>query len=348
MRYETKQQPVGRRAILGGIVGTAASALLAACGGASENNKTATVNANAPKGTTVAPTAAPSTAPAASASSGGTAMTGRQITVAATTTQIQDFVKNVGGNRVTVAGILKPNVDPHNYEPTVSDVNSIAKADVIFVHGVGLDSWIGKTITNANAKAPVVTTTDGVNIRKGDENEPQGDPHVWFDPTNVQMMVMNIASGLTMVDSAGASVYQQNANAYAAQLTQMDMQVQDIYNQVPKEQRKLVTNHDAFRYLANRYDLTIVGAVIPSLSDTAEPSAKQVNDLIDTIRKEQVKAIFAESSANPKVAQQVAKETNIKIVDTLYGDTLGAPGSAGDTYLKMMVYDATTIVNAIK
>lgn len=354
MQYETKQQPVGRRTILGSIAGVAGSVLLAACGGTSDNDKTATANASASKDTTVATTTAGAagtphaTTGSASASSGGTAMTGKQVMVAATTTQIQDFVKNVGGNRVTVAGILKPNVDPHNYEPTVSDVNSIAKADVIFVHGVGLDSWIGKTITNANAKAPVVTTTDGVNIRKGDENEPQGDPHVWFDPTNVRMMVMNIASGLANVDTAGASVYQQNATAYAAQLTQMDMQVQDIYNQVPKGQRKLVTNHDAFQYLANHYGLTIVGAVIPNLSDTAEPSAKQVNNLIDTIKKEQVKAIFAESSANPKVAQQVAKETTIKIVDTLYGDTLGAPGSAGDTYLKMMVYNATTIVNAIK
>jgi ABC-type Zn uptake system ZnuABC Zn-binding protein ZnuA len=136
--------------------------------------------------------------------------------------------------------------------------------------------------------------------------------------------------------------------AYNAQLDQMDQQVRGIFNQVPQAQRKLVTNHDAFRYLAKRYGLTIVGAVIPSISDTAEPSAKDINDLIETIKKEQVKAIFAESSANPKVAQQVAKETGVKIVDNLYGDTLGAPGNEADTYLKMMVYDATTITNAIK
>jgi ABC-type Zn uptake system ZnuABC Zn-binding protein ZnuA len=150
------------------------------------------------------------------------------------------------------------------------------------------------------------------------------------------------------MDPAGAGTYQANAKAYGDQLTQLDGQLKDIFNQVPKERRKLVTNHDAFQYLARRYDLTVVGAVIPSISDSAEPSAKQVNDLIDTIKKEQVQAIFAETSANPKVARQIAKETGIAIIDTLYGDTLGPPGSDADTYLKMMVYDATTIVNALK
>jgi ABC-type Zn uptake system ZnuABC Zn-binding protein ZnuA len=316
---------IGRRTILCGITGAAGLALLAACGGKSGGK-----------------TAAATSAPVA------TVPPGKQVAVAATTTQIQDYVKNIGGSHVTIMGILKPNVDPHDYEPTVEDANAIAKADIVFVHGIGLDSWLDKTIKGASVKAPVITTTDGINILKGDENEPEGDPHAWFDPTLVQAMVATIAGGLANVDPANANAYQTNAKAYTDQLTQLDGQLKGIFSQVPKEQRKLVTDHDAFRYLAQRYDLTIVGAVIPSLSDTAEPSAKQVNDLIDTIRKEKVKAIFAESSANPKVARQVAQETGITIVDTLYGDTLGEPGSAGDTYLKMMVYDATTITNAIK
>ncbi len=339
MRYATKQQPVTRRIVLGGIAGAAMSALLAACGGASDGDKTATANAAAPRGTT-APTAA-------ATSGGGTATAGKPLAVAATTTQIQDFVRNVGGNRVAIAGILKPNVDPHDYEPTVEDVNAVAKADIVFVHGVGLDSWMDKTIKTANAKAPAIVATAGITALKGDENTPEGDPHLWFDPTLVQTMVANIAAGLAKVDSANASAYQANAKTYIDQLTQLDGQLKGIFNQVPKEQRKLVTNHDAFRYLAQRYDLTIIGAVIPSISDTAEPSAKEINGLIETIKKEKVKTIFAESSANPKVAQQVAKETGVTIIDTLYGDTLGAPGSEADTYLKMMVYDATTITNAI-
>jgi ABC-type Zn uptake system ZnuABC Zn-binding protein ZnuA len=326
VEQRARQGRIGRRAILCGIAGSVGATFLVACSGKHSGNATA-IGTNNPFATVPA---------------------GKQVAVAATTTQIQDFVANVGGNRVTIAGILKPNVDPHDYEPTVADANAIAKADIVFVHGIGLDSWMDKMIKGASVKAPVVTTTDGITALKGDENEPDGDPHLWFDPTLVQTMVKNIASGLATIDPANASAYHTNATSYTDQLTQLDGQLKGIFAPVPKEQRKLVTNHDAFRYLAQRYDLTIVGAVIPRLSDTAEPSAKQVNDLIDTIKKEHVKAIFAESTANPKVARQVAQETGITIIDTLYGDTLGEPGSAGDTYLKMMVYDATTIANGLK
>ncbi len=324
MEQDVMQHRITRQTILQGIAGVTGIALLAACG--SKSNGDTIVPSNAPIAT-IPPS--------------------KQVAVAATTTQLQDFVKNVGGNRVAVTGILKPNVDPHDYEPTVEDANAIAKADIVFVHGIGLDSWMDKTVRGANVKAPVITATSGIKLLKGDTNEPEGDPHLWFDPTLVQMMVTNIASGLAKVDPTNANAYQMNATSYTDQLLQLDGQLKSIFSQVPKEQRKLVTNHDAFRYLANRYELTIVGAVIPSLSDTAEPSAKQLSDLIDTIKKEKVKAIFAESSANPKVARQIAQETGIAIIDTLYGDTLGEPSSAGDTYLKMMVYDATTIAHAI-
>ena len=335
---------VSRRQALCALAGSAVAAVLTACGGASGGGTR--TGAARP---TVASTASGSAPAATTTSVGGSAAApGRTINVAATTTQVQDFVRNVGGSRITLTGILRPNVDPHDYEPTVADANAIARADIVFVHGIGLDAWIDKTIKTANAKALVLTTTDGITPLKGDENTPAGDPHVWFDPTLVQTMVTNIVSALSKVDAAGASLYDQNAKAYGVQLTQMDVQVQGLFNQVSQGRRKLVTNHDAFRYLARRYGLTIVGAVIPSISDTAEPSAKQVSDLIDTIKKEQVKAIFAESSANPKVAQQVAQETGITIVDTLYGDTLGPPGSDGDTYLKMMVTNATAITNALK
>ncbi len=274
--------------------------------------------------------------------------TARQIAVAATTTHIQDFLKNVGGNRLLVSGILKPNVDPHDYETSVQDAQTISRAEIIFVYGVGLDTFMDKAIANANSKVPTITVTRGITPLAGDAQEPDGDPHMWFDPTLAQKMVTNIGEALAQFDPPSAVFYRQNVQAYNAQIAQMDTQVQGIYNQIPAVDRKLVTNHDAFQYLAKHFSLNIVGAVIPSISDAAEPTAQDINDLIDTIREQQVKAIFAESSANPKVAQQVAQETGIKIVDNLYGDTLGAPGSDGDTYLKMMVADATTIVTALK
>ncbi len=304
---------------------------------------TATRTASSVVGTS--PTISPSATRVASAV---VATPTRQIAVAATTTHIQDFLKNVGGNRLVVSGILKPNVDPHDYETSVQDAQTISRAEIIFVYGVGLDAFMDKAIANANSKAPTITVTRGITPLAGDDAEPDGDPHMWFDPTFAQRMVTTIGEALAQFDPSAAATYRQNAQGYNAQIAQMDAQVQGIYNQIPRADRKLVTNHDAFQYLARHFGLNIVGAVIPSISDAAEPTAQEINELIDTIRAQKVKAIFAESSANPRVAQQVAQETGIKIVDNLYGDTLGEPGSDGDTYIKMMVADATTIATALK
>jgi ABC-type Zn uptake system ZnuABC Zn-binding protein ZnuA len=244
-----------RRGMLRAIAGTATAATLAACSGTRSNDQTATAALRTPQPALATPAGSSgiASAPAVTPNANGSNVVApaKRITVAATTTQIQDYIANIGGTRVVITGILKPNVDPHDCEPTVEDANTIARADIIFVHGIGLDSWLDKTIKNASAKAPVVKATEGITALQGDEEEPDGDPHVWFDPTLVQTMVTNIANALAKVDSGGASVYQQNAKAYMTQLSQMDTQVQGIFNQVPKEQRKLVTNHDAFQYLAN-------------------------------------------------------------------------------------------------
>jgi len=372
---------VTRRGFLLALAAGAATTVLAACGGGTTATVAATTapslaptvaatgaatratTAAAAASTTVPATAtAVSTAirvaspivgasPVASVTGAGSSVAAtptRQINVAATTTHLQDFLKNVGGDRLAISGILRPNVDPHDYETSVQDAQAISRAEIIFVYGVGLDAFMDKAITNANSKAPTITVTRGITPLAGNDKNPEGDPHMWFDPTLAQKIVTNIGEALAGFDPSAAATYRQNAQAYNAQIAQMDAQVQSIYNQIPSADRKLVTNHDAFQYLATHFGLNIVGAVIPSISDAAEPTAQEVNALIDTIREQKVKAIFAESSANPRVAQQVAQETGIKIVANLYGDTLGEPGSDGDTYIKMMVTDATTIATALK
>lgn len=360
------ERRVTRRDFLLALSAGAATTVLAACGGgvtppvaSTGAATTAATRMVAAAATTPAMNTAASTAtraawppvPVASAARTGSPVAAtptRRINVAATTTHIQDFLKNVGGDRLVVSGILKPNVDPHDYETSVQDAQTISRAEIIFVYGVGLDAFMDKAIANANSKAPVITATRGIAPLAGDDKEPDGDPHMWFDPTLAQKMVTNIGEALAQFDPPAAATYRRNVQAYNAQLAGMDARVQGIYDQIPAADRKLVTNHDAFRYLADHFGLNVVGAVIPSISDAAEPTAQEINDLIETIRAQKVKAIFAESSANPRVAQQVARETGIAIVDTLYGDTLGEPGSDGDTYVKMMVADATTIVTALK
>ncbi len=290
---------------------------------------------------------------ATSTGSASTANTGAGLTkVVATTTQLNDFVKNVGGNRVEVTSIIKPNVDAHEYEPTAEDSKAIAAALVVFKNGLNLEEWLDKTIQNSGTKATVVDTSAGVKIRKAEgaeaDNFKEGDPHIWFSTENARKMVDNIAAGLAKADPAGATTYQSNATRYKAEIEAMAKTVRAEIEAIPPANRKLVTNHDAFGYFIEEFGLTFVGSVVPSLDSTAEPSAKEIQDLINRIKEQKVKAIFTESSINPKLAEQISKEAGVKIFSNLYGDSLGEAGSDGETYLKMMLANAKNISAALK
>ncbi|MEA2639707.1 MAG: zinc/manganese transport system substrate-binding protein [Chloroflexota bacterium] len=268
------------------------------------------------------------------------------LRVLATTTQIQDFVTNVGGDRITMVPVLGGDDDPHEYQPTADDARNVANADVIFQNGVGLETWLDKLAQNAKPSTLIVKLGEAASIpiRAGDAEEPAGDPHVWMDPTNVQLMVLVIRDTLSRADPANGPVYATNAAAYTGQLTQLDNDIRGQWAILPPEQRKLVTNHDAFGYYVARYGLIFVGSVIPSLSTEAEPSAAETQQLIQNIQAQDVKAIFTESSINPRLAAQISQQTGVRIYSSLYGDSLGQPGSPGDTYVKMMLYNTDIMI----
>jgi zinc/manganese transport system substrate-binding protein/manganese/iron transport system substrate-binding protein len=279
----------------------------------------------------------------------GTPSSVAKIKVVATTTQIGDFVKNVGGNRVELVTILKPGVAAHDYEPTSDDSKALAAAQIIFTNGVGLEEWLDKTIKNSGTKAIQVVTSDGIKPRPGSNaEEKSGDPHIWFSTENAKKMLDNISTGLTKIDGAGKDFYEANAKSYKAQIDDMTKQVKILVDTIPADRRKLVTNHDAFGYFAEQFGIKIVGSVIPSFDSTAEPSAQELKELVDKIKAEKVPAIFTETSINPKLAEQISKEAGVKIFSNLYGDTLGEAGSDGDTYLKMMLANANNIANGLK
>lgn len=264
--------------------------------------------------------------------------------VVATTTQLQDLVRNVGGNRVSVTGILKPNVDPHEYEPRPSDAVALNDAGLIVESGVGLDAWMAKLIQEAGGHAPVFVASNGLKIRPGDAAEPQGDPHWWHDPTNFERAAGALATSLGKADPAGRPTYRRNAERYIATLKAMDAANKKTLRAVPLAERKLVTNHDAFGYFAAHYDITVLGSVLDSLSTSAQPSAQDIAGLVKKIRAAHVKAIFTESSINPKLEQQIASEAGVKVYANLYGDTLGPAGSKGATYVQMERWNVTAIV----
>jgi ABC-type Zn uptake system ZnuABC Zn-binding protein ZnuA len=270
------------------------------------------------------------------------------LKIVASTGIIGDLVNQIGGSRVEVTTILPANADPHEFEPSPKDVATLQDAKVVFIHGLGLDNWAQDLIDNSGADFSVVTVTDGVETvnRLGGDGD-DVDPHVWFDPTKVAQMTANIAAGLSAADPDGADAYNARLAVYQQNLAALDQQIVDRIALIPADQRNIVTNHDALGYFADRYGLNIVGTVIPGLSPGAEPSAQEVAALLQTVKDQHVSVIFAENTVSPKLAQQLASEAGITVVDTLYSDSLGEAGSGADTYIGLMQTDTQTIVTAL-
>jgi zinc/manganese transport system substrate-binding protein len=271
-----------------------------------------------------------------------------QLDVVASTTQIGDWVGEVGGDAVAVHQILQPNTDPHEYEPRPSDVESTAGAKLVFVNGDNLDKWMGQVVSESGSDAREVDLGAVVPERLPGESSgaeaSKYDPHWWHDPRNAEAAVREIERQLAAADPSKKAVFERNADAYLQKLRTLDASIASCIDSVPPKQRKLVTDHDAFGYFANRYGIEVLGAVIPSQTTQAQPSAKDLSELIALIEREGVKAVFPESSLSSKVAETIARQTGASSDYTLYGDTLGPAGSDGATYLSMEEVNADAMV----
>jgi zinc/manganese transport system substrate-binding protein len=270
------------------------------------------------------------------------------IDVVVTTTQLGDIVRAIGGDAVDVHQILKPNTDPHDYEPRPRDIQETAGAKLVVTSGDNLDRWMGEVVDNAGGHPTVLDAGAGRPVAlPGEDTGPEAsrfDPHWWHDPRNVEYAVRRIAAALTKADPAATAQIRTGRVGYLGKLMTEDTAIATCIAAVPADQRKLVTDHDAFGYFAKRYDITVVGAVIPSQTTQAQPSAGDLAKLTGVIKREGVKAIFPESSINPKLAEAIARETGASADHTLYGDTLGPAGSKGDTYLRMEAANADAMV----
>ncbi|HEY6775544.1 MAG TPA: metal ABC transporter substrate-binding protein [Thermoleophilaceae bacterium] len=270
---------------------------------------------------------------------------GAQLTVVATTTQVADFVRNVGGDRVDVHGILGTNADPHDYEPRPSDVGAIGDAPLVFKSGGDIDAWLDELIENAGGDPRVVTLIDSVHRIEDEHGET--DPHWWEDPRNTIRAVAVIRDALIEADPAGRATYERNAGTYLRKLEALDRDIADCMRRVPVDERKLVTTHDALGYFADRYDVGVVGALIPSLSTQAQPSARDINELVDHIRAEGVEAIFPETALNKRLESAVSREAGAKVGGQLWADALGPEGSGAETYLDAMRKNTSTMAEGM-
>lgn len=271
----------------------------------------------------------------------------------ATTTQVADFVRNVGGERVDVHQILQPSSDPHEYEPRPSDAQAVASAHVVFRSGGDVDEWMDDVIENAGGDAAQLTLIDDVRTRAGghahgeDHAGEEIDPHWWQDPRNAERAVKAIRDQLVAADPDGRVAYERNASRYLAKLARLDRETAACIDKLAPDERSVVTTHDALGYYADRYGLEVIGAVIPSLSTQAQPSAKDVQQLVDQIRATAVRAIFPESSINPKLEQAVARESGAETGAALWADALGPKGSSGATYLESIAANTQAIVSGL-
>ena len=270
---------------------------------------------------------------------------GSRVTVVATTTQLGDFVRNVGGERVDVHQVLQPNTDPHEYEPRPSDVKTVTGAALVVRSGGDVDDWLKDVLDNAGGDAPVLTLTDHVRTRTDAAGDL--DPHWWQDPRNAELAVQAIRDALAKADPGAAAAYRKNASRYLGRLRTLDRQTAACIDHIPPRLRKLVTTHDALGYYAARYGLEVIGAVIPSLSTQAQPSAGDIQRLVEQIEKTGVKAIYPESSVNPKLEQAVARESGATIGSALWADTLGPDGSSGATYIGSIAANTKAMVDGL-
>jgi ABC-type Zn uptake system ZnuABC Zn-binding protein ZnuA len=282
---------------------------------------------------------------------------GQKLKVVATTNIVGDVVSQVGGGYIELTTLMSAGVDPHSYVPTPADAAAIHDAHVVFANGAGLEADLEEMFESAGGEAVHIHVSHGLEHREvgsDDDEAEQGldhdhgavDPHVWFDVQNVIHWVETIEHTLGTLDPDNAEFYGANAQAYVHDLEELDLWVVEQVATIPEANRKLVTSHPVFGYFSERYGLEQLGAVYP-ISPSSEPSAQDIAVLEDAILQYGVPAVFAESTVNPKLAEQVAKDTGVELV-ALYTGSLGDQGSGAESYVLLMRYDVSAIVDALK
>lgn len=287
-------------------------------------------------------------------SSASNTATSNHLKVATTVSPITNIIYNIGGSRIDLTGIIPEGTDSHTFEPAPSDAKILSQADVIFVNGLHLeDPTLHLAQANMKSGAEIVqlgslTITPDQYIYDFSFPKANGNPnpHLWMNPMNARRYAEIVRDTLVRRDSANAAYYRQNFEAFAARIDALDQAIQAAITSIPPANRKLLTYHDSFAYFASRYGMQVIGAIQPA--DFAEPSAREVAQIIQQIKQEKIPAIFGSEVFPSPVLDQIAKEAGAGYVDTLRDDDLpGNPGDANHSYLGLMVGDVTTMTRAL-
>jgi len=258
---------------------------------------------------------------------------------------LADMTNEIGGDLVNATPIVGPNQDSHVYEPRPSDLKNVAGADLVIVNGLGFEGWIDRLIESAGYQGQVIVATDGLNPKRmNHEGKEIVDPHAWHSPQNAHVYVSNISKSLIAALPDHKDVIVARTKAYQEKITELDQEMHEAFKNIPLEKRKVITAHDGFGYLGQAYDITFLAPM--GISTDSEPSAHQLAVLIKQISEEDIKAVFIENIANPKILEQMVSEAGVSLQGVLYSDALSAPGTEADTYLKMMHHNIGVLTKA--
>ncbi len=305
----------------------------------------------------------------------GTPASAKDLKVVASFSVLGDVVGRVGGDRVEVMTLVGPNADPHEYEPAPNDARRLRAADLVFVSGLGMEGWMDRLIAAAGTKLAPVVASSAITPREMPAEAAAGaehdhdhggadghghaaaqdsaaahdhgreDPHVWNDPRNVERWVQVIEAALAKADPEDAAVFQRNAAAYTAELKALDAHARAAIGRTPRQDRRILTSHDAFGYFGDAYGVTFLSPL--GLSTESEASAAGIARLIDQIRAEKVSTYFLESSNDPRLVRQIAEATGARPGGELFVESLSDPRGPASTYAAMFRHNVDLIARAL-
>ncbi|ALG75373.1 metal ABC transporter substrate-binding protein [Azospirillum thiophilum] len=285
------------------------------------------------------------------------------VKVVATFTILGDMVRQIGGSEVAVTTLVGPDGDAHVYEPTPADARALGAANLVVANGLGMEGWIDRLVKASGYKGPVTVTSTGIkpiageeeHDEKGHDDHDHGhdhahdhgahDPHAWQSVANAKIYADNILKGLVAAAPAKADVMRANHAAYRAKLDAVEAEIKAALKPIPRKDRKIVTSHDAFGYYAKAYGVTFLAPV--GVSTEAEASAGDIARLIRQIKKEKIKAVFVETIADPRMLEQIARETGARIGGRVYSDALSAADGPAATYIDMMRHNLAQFTKAL-
>jgi zinc/manganese transport system substrate-binding protein len=275
-----------------------------------------------------------------------------RLKVVASFSILGDLVKNVGGDRVEVATLVGPNGNAHVYAPSPADARKAADARLVFVNGLGFEGWLERLVKASGTKAPIIVASKGVRPRQraGDHDREHDhmrtDPHAWQSVANAKIYVGNIRDALIAADPAGQPAYDANAAAYLAKLDALEREVRAAVAKIPADRRKVITSHDAFGYFEGAYGIDFIAP--QGVSTEAEASAKDVAAIIAQIKKQKIAAVFLENVTDPRLMQQIARETGAKIGGTLYSDALTDGKGDAASYTDLIRHNVRQLAAALE